>query len=76
MVGSRIRKHWIIDDRACLSYLDEAGKWKGLQAIGMLESERQIGKAGDDRDTVLSAQFCQGCQTLCDLDSQSLGHRK
>src|SRR6266480_2219570 len=39
-----IRKHWMIDDRACLNYLDEAGKWKGLQAIGMVESERRIGQ--------------------------------
>lgn len=39
-----IRKHWIIDDRVCLTYLDEAGKWKGLQAIGMVESERRIGQ--------------------------------
>jgi predicted transposase YbfD/YdcC len=34
----------MIDDRACLNYLDEAGKWKGLQAIGMVESERRIGQ--------------------------------
>ena len=39
-----IRKHWIIDDHACLTYLDETGKWKGLQAIGMVESERRIGQ--------------------------------
>jgi predicted transposase YbfD/YdcC len=38
-----IRKHWIIDDGACLSYLDQAGKWKGLRAIGMVVSERRIG---------------------------------
>ena len=38
-----IRKHWIIDDLACLNYLDEAGKWKGLRAIGMVVSERRIG---------------------------------
>ncbi len=39
-----IRKHWIIDDHACLTYLDETGKWKGLQAIRMVESERRIGQ--------------------------------
>ncbi len=44
MVGSRIRTHWIIDDLACLNYLDEARKWKGLRAIGMVASERRIGK--------------------------------
>jgi hypothetical protein len=39
-----IRKHWIIDDLEQLSYLDEEGKWKGLQAIGMVQSERRIGQ--------------------------------
>ena len=38
-----IRKHWIIDDREHLTYLDPAGKWKGLRAIGMVVSERRIG---------------------------------
>ena len=37
------RKHWIIDDLEQLTYLDQAGKWKGLQAIGMVVSERRIG---------------------------------
>ena len=27
-----------------LSYLDEEGKWQGLQAIGMVQSERRIGQ--------------------------------
>jgi len=39
-----IRTHWIIDDLACLNSLDEARKWKGLRAIGMVVSERRIGK--------------------------------
>jgi len=38
-----IRKHWIIDDLEQLNYLDQEGKWKGLQAIGMVLSERRIG---------------------------------
>jgi len=38
-----IRKHWLIDDESCLKYLNPEGKWKGLQAIGMGESERRIG---------------------------------
>jgi predicted transposase YbfD/YdcC len=38
-----IRKHWLIDDAACLTYLNAEGKWKGLRAIGMVESERRIG---------------------------------
>ncbi len=37
-----IRKYWLIDDLEQLSYLDEDGKWKGLQAIGMVESERHV----------------------------------
>jgi predicted transposase YbfD/YdcC len=43
MAVSRIRKHWLIDEEMCLKYLDPEGKWKGLQAIGMVESERRIG---------------------------------
>lgn len=39
-----IRKHWLIDDLEQLSYLDEDGKWKGLRAIGMVESERHVGQ--------------------------------
>src|SRR5713226_3891355 len=39
-----IRKHWIIDDAEHLAYLDQEGKWVGLQAIGMGEAERRIGK--------------------------------
>jgi predicted transposase YbfD/YdcC len=38
-----IRKHWIIDDGACLKSLDQEGKWKGLRAIGMVESQRRLG---------------------------------
>jgi len=38
-----IRKHWIIDDPAYLGYLDAEEKWKGLQAIGMVVSQRRIG---------------------------------
>lgn len=39
-----IRKHWIIDDPEQMNYLDEAGKWKGFRAIGMVVSERRLGK--------------------------------
>jgi predicted transposase YbfD/YdcC len=39
-----IRKHWMIDDEMCLTYLNPEGKWKGLRAIGMVESERRIGQ--------------------------------
>jgi predicted transposase YbfD/YdcC len=38
-----IRKHWLIDDEICLNYLNPEGKWKGLRAIGMVESQRRIG---------------------------------
>src|SRR6266566_1424619 len=37
-----IRKHWMIDDLEQLTYLDQEGRWKGLQAIGMVVSERRI----------------------------------
>jgi predicted transposase YbfD/YdcC len=39
-----IRKHWLIVDVEHLSYLNEEGKWRGLQAIGMVQSERRIGQ--------------------------------
>jgi predicted transposase YbfD/YdcC len=39
-----IRKHWIIDDPEQVNYLDEAGKWKGFRAIGMVVSERRLGQ--------------------------------
>ena len=34
-----IRKHWITDD---IDWLDDAEKWRGLKAIGMIESTRII----------------------------------
>jgi predicted transposase YbfD/YdcC len=39
-----IRRHWIINDVEHLSYLDEECQWQGLQAIGMVQSERRIGQ--------------------------------
>ncbi len=39
-----IRKHWIIDDPEYIAYLDPKGRWKGLRAIGMVQSERRIGQ--------------------------------
>jgi len=39
-----IRKHWMIDDPEYLAYLDPKGRWKGLRAIGMVQSERRIGQ--------------------------------
>src|SRR5438034_3784679 len=37
-----IRKHWMIDDLEQLTYLDQEGRWKGLQAIR--SEERRVGK--------------------------------
>ena len=76
MVGSKSGNIGSLTIVACLTYLDETGKWKGLQAIGRVRVRTTDWPGGDDRVTLLSAQFCQGCQTLCDIDSQSLGHRK
>jgi len=39
-----IRKHWLIDDMERLSYLNEDDKWKGLKAVGMVQSERRMGQ--------------------------------
>lgn len=38
-----IRRHWVIDDRECLEWVQSEHKWPGLQAIGMVEAERRIG---------------------------------
>lgn len=38
-----IRRHWTISDPEFISYLDPTGKWAGLQSIGMLEAQRQVG---------------------------------
>jgi predicted transposase YbfD/YdcC len=37
-----IREYWTISDPAILAYLDPQRKWKGLQGIGMVRSQRQI----------------------------------
>jgi predicted transposase YbfD/YdcC len=37
-----IREYWTITDPAILAYLDPQRKWKGLQGIGMVRSQRQI----------------------------------
>lgn len=35
------REYWTIDDREILEYLDPQKRWKGLQAIGMVRSQRR-----------------------------------
>jgi len=37
-----IREYWTIRDAEILAYLDPQHKWKGLQAIGMVRSQRRI----------------------------------
>ncbi len=37
-----VREYWTIHDREILEYLDPQKKWKGLQAIGMVRSQRCI----------------------------------
>lgn len=37
-----VREYWTIRDREILEYLDPQKKWKGLQAIGMVRSQRCI----------------------------------
>lgn len=39
-----IRRHWIIDDPEHIAYLNKKGVWKGLKGIGMVQSERHIGR--------------------------------
>jgi predicted transposase YbfD/YdcC len=39
-----IRRHWMIDDKDIIKYLDPKDEWKGLRSIGMVQSERTIGQ--------------------------------
>jgi len=39
-----IRRYWIIDDKEIIASLNPKGAWKNLRSIGMVESERHIGK--------------------------------
>lgn len=38
-----IRRHWLIPASDYIEYLNPQGAWKGLQGIGKVEAERQIG---------------------------------
>jgi predicted transposase YbfD/YdcC len=37
-----VREHWTLSDPAILAHLDPDGKWKGLQAIGVVRAERRM----------------------------------
>ncbi len=37
------RQYWTITDPDCLTYLNAKEMWPGLQSIGMVEAERQVG---------------------------------
>jgi len=39
-----VRRHWMIDDPEIIARLNPKGEWKGLQSIGMIQSERRIGE--------------------------------
>lgn len=39
-----VREYWTIRDQEILAYLDPQKKWNGLQAIGMVRSQRRIGQ--------------------------------
>jgi len=38
-----IRRYWTLTDPDLLAYLDPAGAWAGLRAIGLVEAERHVG---------------------------------
>lgn len=38
-----IRRYWTLTDPELLAYLDPAGAWAGLHAIGLVEAERHVG---------------------------------
>lgn len=52
-----VRRAWVISDPAVLAFLDEAGRWAGLRAIGLVEAERRVGaeRAVERRHYLLSA---------------------
>jgi predicted transposase YbfD/YdcC len=39
-----VRRHWPIREAAYLQYLNPQERWVGLQSIGMVEAERQVGE--------------------------------
>jgi len=38
-----VRRAWVISDPQIIAFLDEAGRWPGLRAIGLVEAERRAG---------------------------------
>jgi predicted transposase YbfD/YdcC len=40
-----IRRAWVISDPEVLAFVDAAGRWPGLRAIGLIEAERRVGAA-------------------------------
>jgi predicted transposase YbfD/YdcC len=38
------RQYWTIADPECIAYLNAKEAWPGLQSIGMVEAERQVGE--------------------------------
>jgi predicted transposase YbfD/YdcC len=38
-----LRRAWVISDPEIIAFLDEAGRWAGLRAIGLIEAERRVG---------------------------------
>ena len=51
------RRAWVISDPEVLAFLDEAGRWAGLRAIGLIEAERRAGatREVEQRHYLLSA---------------------
>jgi len=41
---TEVRRHWMIDEEDVIAQLNPKGAWKGLRGIGMVQSERTIGK--------------------------------
>ncbi len=52
-----LRRAWVITDPEVLAFLNEAGRWAGLRAIGLVESERRVGakREVEQRHYLLSA---------------------
>ena len=57
-----IRRHWIM---VKTEYLWGAEQWKGLQSIGLVESERRVNNQTNARTSILLTQHSKRCSGFC-----------
>src|SRR5579871_2689789 len=71
-----IRKHWMIDDPEQIRYLNKKGAWKGLKSIGMVQSERHIGRVVTKETRYYILNTPEKDRDLCKSHSEPLGNRE